>query len=88
MKERHLILGVHLQDRTKDATKVQQLLTEYGCNIKTRIGLHEVDETYCSSGGVLLLEMFGDDATCLELRDKLNAIEEVEVKEMTFEHVE
>ncbi len=88
MKERHLILGVHLQDRTKDATKVQQCLTEYGCNIKTRIGLHEVDETYCARGGVLLLEMFGDDATCHELKGKLNAIEDVEVKEMTFEHVE
>jgi hypothetical protein len=87
MKERHLILGVHLQDRIKDAAKVQQLLTEYGCNIKTRVGLHEVDESFCAKGGVLLLEMFGDDATCHALRDKLSAIADVEVQQMVFEHV-
>lgn len=88
MKERHLVFGVHLQDRIQNANQVQQLLTEYGCNIKTRIGLHEVDAEFCSRGGIILLEMFGDDALCHELKDKLNAVESVEVKEMTFAHTE
>lgn len=86
MKERHLVYGVHVQDRTRDAAKVQQLLTEYGCNIKTRIGLHEVDETHCASGGLMVLEMFGEPGLCLELKNKLGAIDGVEVKEMVFEH--
>jgi len=83
---KHLILGVHIQNRGENALRVQQVLTEYGCYIKTRLGLHEVDENFCSTGGVLILEMFGDLAKCEAMRDKLSVIEGIEVKEMIFEH--
>ncbi len=83
---RHMIYGVHVQNRGQNALQVQQLLTEYGCHIKTRLGLHEVDEKFCSTGGILLLEMFGDVARCVALREKLSAIDGIEVKEMIFEH--
>ena len=86
MTNRHQILGVHVQNRGENAVRVQQLLTEYGCYIKTRLGLHEVDEKSCSTGGILLLEMFGDQAKCEALRDKLNTIDGIEVKEMLFNH--
>jgi hypothetical protein len=65
---------------------VQHLLTEYGCNIKTRIGLHHVDEQACSPRGLIVLEMYGDDATCQELATKLNALGGIEVQQMRFEH--
>jgi hypothetical protein len=45
-----------------------------------------VDENFCSTGGVLLLEMFGDAAKCEALRDKINSLDGIEVKEMIFEH--
>ena len=83
---KHLIFGVHIQNRGENALRVQQVLTEYGCYIKTRLGLHEVDENFCSTGGVLILEMFGDLAKCEAMRDKLSVIEGIEVKEMVFEH--
>ena len=86
MKKEHVILGVHIQDRARDAAQVQQLLTKYGCNIKTRVGLHEVDENFCATGGVILLELAGDAKECAELGDKLGAIEGVEVKKLVFEH--
>ncbi|HOC68725.1 MAG TPA: hypothetical protein PLL36_03355 [Candidatus Hydrogenedentes bacterium] len=82
----HLIYGVHIQNRGENAVRVQQVLTEYGCYIKTRLGLHEVDEKMCSTGGVLILEMFGDLAKCEALRDKLSGIDGIEVKEMIFAH--
>ncbi|NLV46942.1 MAG: hypothetical protein GXY07_20870 [Candidatus Hydrogenedentes bacterium] len=75
-----------MQNRGENALRVQQVLTEYGCYIKTRLGLHEVDENFCSTGGVLILEMFGDLAKCEAMRDKLSVIEGIEVKEMIFEH--
>ena len=65
---------------------VQKLLTEYGCNIKTRLGLHHVDEKGCSVRGLILLEMFGDPAVYGELKAKLAALDGVEVQEMVFEH--
>ena len=41
MSDQHIILGVHITDRLKNAVEVQKVFTEYGCNIKTRIGLHD-----------------------------------------------
>lgn len=84
--DKHIIYGVHVTDRMSKVPNIQDLFSEYGCNIKTRIGLHDVSEGYCSPGGVILLEMFGDEQVCEELRDKLNAIDGIEVQEMVFEH--
>jgi len=85
-KERHLIYGVHITDRVKSAAEVQQVLTEHGCSIKTRLGLHEVSEASCAPNGLLLLEMAGGPALCEAMADKLNAIEGVEVQQMVFDH--
>lgn len=82
----HIILGVHITDRIKHVDKVQQTLTEYGCSIRTRLGLHEADKGFCSTNGLLLLEMTDDDKNADALAAKLNAIEGVEVKKMTFDH--
>jgi hypothetical protein len=84
MEDKRLIYGVLLTDRMANATPVQSLLTEYGCYIRTRLGLHNVDERFCSAKGLLLLEMFGDEARCRELGEKLSALEGVEVQSMEF----
>jgi hypothetical protein len=86
MEQPHLIFGVHITDRASLTPSVQHLLTEYGCNIKTRIGLHHVDDNACSPRGLILLEMFGDQGTCRELKTKLSALKGVEVQEMLFAH--
>lgn len=86
MTDTHIIYGVHVRNRGENALRVQKVLTEYGCYIKTRLGLHEVDEKFCSTGGILLLEMFGDRVKCEAMRDELKAIDDIEVQEMVFEH--
>jgi hypothetical protein len=83
--EQHIILGVHITDRLKNAVEVQRLFSEYGCNIKTRLGLHEVHNV-CSPNGVVILEMYGDEKVCFELADKLAAIQGIEVQKMVFKH--
>lgn len=85
-KDQHIIMGIHIDDRVKKATDVQELLTEYGCNIKTRIGLHEVTGSFCAGYGLILLELVGGKTTADELAGKLNALQGVEVKLMTFAH--
>lgn len=84
--EDHHIVGIHITDRIEHAPDVQQVLTEYGCNIKTRIGLHHVDDRFCSPRGLILLELFGDAATCRAMVDRLEQIQGVDTKEMIFEH--
>lgn len=84
--EKHLIIGVHVHNRAKHAGEVQQLLTDYGCNIKTRIGLHEANENFCSPNGVILIEMVGDEDKCHDLAAKLNTLQGIEAKTMIFDH--
>ncbi len=86
MSDDHIILGVHITDRVKKAGEVQQVFTEYGCNIKTRIGLHDVDATQCSPSGVILLEFFGEPSEAEQMAAKLETVEGVHVQSMVFGH--
>ncbi|MDI9599747.1 MAG: hypothetical protein GXY02_07930 [Actinobacteria bacterium] len=86
MTDDHIILGIHVTDRLQEARDVQAVFTEFGCNIKTRIGLHDVDESYCSPSGVVLIEFFGDEAQADAMAAKLNAVEGVHVQKMVFDH--
>lgn len=86
MEPNHLIFGIHIGNRVTKAPDVQKVLTEFGCYIKTRIGLHHVDDQVCSPRGLILLEMFGDEKQCRELARRLSAMEGVEVQQMVFEH--
>ena len=85
-KVKHIILGVHITDRLKKAVEVQKLLTAYGMHIKTRLGLHEIQEHAAGPNGLLVLEMVGGDKPAKELTEKLGALEGVEVKAIAFEH--
>jgi len=82
----HIILGIHITDRIHHVRLVQDTLTEYGCSIRTRLGLHEADKGFCSPNGMIILEMNDDIAAAEELAKKLNAIEGVEVQKMVFRH--
>lgn len=86
MSDTHIILGIHVSDRLKNAVDVQKVFTEYGCNIKTRVGLHDVDDNVCSPSGVVLIEFFGSDAEAGTMMGKLNEVEGVHVQKMVFGH--
>ncbi len=82
----HIILGVHITNRMQNAPEVQKVFTMFGCNIKTRIGLHDVSETVCGPSGVVLVEFFGTVAEAERMQAQLCAVEGVHVKMMVFEH--
>lgn len=83
---KHTILGIHITDRVKRVKDVQAIFTKYGCNIKTRLGLHDVSEDHCAMGGLVILELYGDPAILKEFEAKLNAVEGIQVKKMVFTH--
>jgi hypothetical protein len=85
-KPRHVILGVHITDRVKHVPSVQELLTKYGCSIRTRLGLHDASEKFCSPNGLILLEMVGDEEPVRQLMAELQAVEGIDVQKMVFEH--
>ena len=42
--DKHIIVGVHITERAKHAGEVQKVFTEFGCQIRTRLGLHEANK--------------------------------------------
>jgi hypothetical protein len=82
----HVIIGIHISDRVKRAAAVQKVFTQFGANIKTRIGLHDVTESASSPKGIIILEMVGNERQCLTILKKLAAIPGVEAKKMVFSH--
>lgn len=80
------VLGVLINNRVKNAKKLQDLLTEYGCNIKTRMGRHEVGSNFCSENGLIILELFGEFEKQKELETKLKEIDGAEVQKMIFQN--
>ena len=51
------IIGIKLDNRVSEAIKLQEILTSYGCEIQTRIGLHSIGEYKCNNYGVVLIEV-------------------------------
>jgi len=82
----HIIVGVHITERAEHAGEVQEILTKYGCSIRTRLGLHHADEKVCSPNGLILLEMVDDEALAAELVVEMEAIGGVDVQQMVFDH--
>ena len=80
-KTNRTILGVHVAQRTKHTAKVQKILSDYGCSIRTRVGLHDAGAGFCSPAGLILLEVLNESAG---LAAALAKVPGVTVKQMTF----
>lgn len=70
---KHTVIGIELKNRQNEAVVLQDILTHYGCSIKTRIGLHDVAENQCAAGGIILLDVISREEELLkELSGKFN----------------
>lgn len=80
-----IIMGIKLQERMKSGVQVQELLSKYGCEISTRLGLHVASVDTCSTQGLIVLEFIdGADATVAEFEKELLQIGDVVVQKMIF----
>ena len=77
------IIGIKINNRVENAVQVQEILTKYGCIIKTRIGLHEEIHGQCSPRGLILLEII-DDKASVDIANELCDIEDIEIHQMKF----
>ena len=68
------ILIIVIGKRKEAAVKVQQVLTAWGCNIKTRLGIHDGVLDKCSDAGLLLLELVGKPKDNKEIARKIALI--------------
>lgn len=77
------IVGIKIQDRFESSTEVQRVLTDYGCVIRTRIGLHGTNDCKCAIDGFVLLEVINDESAEEAIKDLCN-IDGIEIQKMKF----
>lgn len=80
--DKHIIIGIHIVDREMHAVKIQEILTCYGDQIKTRIGMHD---DICAKNGLILLEMI-DSSETTQMMKEIGLVKGVEFQSMEFNH--
>ena len=68
------ILVILVNTRKESAVKVQKILTEWGCLIKTRLGIHDGVPGDCSDTGLIVLELVGEKEKRAELKRKVGLL--------------
>ena len=79
------IMAVLQENRVETATKVQEILTRNGCNIRFRLGLHDAGLESCSNSGLILLQVCGAKTEVEQLQAELQQVPHVKVKLMSLE---
>ena len=79
------ILLILIGNRKDSAVKVQQVLTAWGCLIKTRLGIHDGILDNCSDQGLLILELYGTKEQKDEMSRKIAVIPGVSSKLVDLE---
>jgi hypothetical protein len=78
------ILGIRISDRLHDVSKLQSVLTKFGCSIRTRLGLHEIAGDQVADGGIVILELTGNREDFMKLENELLKIDGLTVKSMVL----
>jgi hypothetical protein len=73
-------MSVLTNKRVQNVNEMQKVLTESGCIIKTRLGIHDAGDDFCSNEGLIILHLIGSESEISLLEDKLNEIPGVKAK--------
>lgn len=76
------IIGILVERSQPVVLAVQKLLTSYGCNIRTRLGVNEI--FFGEPAGLIILELKGESKQRLLLERDLRTLEKVHVRTMIF----
>jgi len=76
------IIGLRVDHRKSNAVHLQKALTEFGCAIKLRVGLHETSEDFCSDDGLIMLQVCGGKEEAEHMTEVFNDLEGVFAKLM------
>ncbi|MFW6000904.1 MAG: hypothetical protein ACOCQE_00920 [Halanaerobium sp.] len=77
------IMAILVDKRTDAAPEVQKVLTEHGCVINNRLGIHE--SSSCADEGMIILDITVSDDEVDQLENELKSINGVKVKSMKLD---
>jgi hypothetical protein len=80
MNQTYKIAGILVKDPNKAGADLQKILTAYGCVIRSRLGIN--NDKF--NGGVIILDLTGDEKEIELLKNKLNNLHGIEVHYMNF----
>ena len=78
------LVAIKVGQREDSASKVQAILTSFGCNIKVRLGLHDLPEGACSPTGLIILQVTAQAADLDKFLDELNQLADVVARSLTI----
>lgn len=76
------IMGLLVKKEKEVVHSVQTVLTSYGCNIRTRLGVNEI--FFGEPAGLIILELKGDEHQRRLLAKDLRKIRDIQVRNMVF----
>jgi hypothetical protein len=74
------VMLILIKSRQETAGKVQSILTAWGCQIRTRLGLHGGTLDQCTDEGLVFLELVGPKDRHAEMARKLNLLNGVKAE--------
>lgn len=75
----HNIMIVKVNHRIHQAEALQKVLSEFGCSIKTRLGLHEAGDA-CANDGLIILQLVDGQADLDKFAEDLCALEGIDAQ--------
>ncbi|MDF1558715.1 MAG: hypothetical protein P1P83_00770 [Bacteroidales bacterium] len=76
------LLGILVPRRDELGIQVQEILTTYGCVIRTRLGVNEI--YFGEPAGLILLELSGDAGQFISLEKALREIDDIAIGRICF----
>lgn len=73
------ILIIKTSNRRGNVPSLQKVLTEFGCLVKTRLGLHEAGNV-CSDEGLIILHLVDDEAEVKRFEEALGELDHIKFK--------
>ncbi len=80
MQHQFEIIGIYIGKPGNAYNEVQKIMSGFGCIVRTRLGIN-TEET---DGGVIIVDITGDEEQKRLFRNKLSQLEGVEIQEMLF----
>ena len=74
------VMSVLTNKRVQNVNDMQRVLTESGCIIRTRLGIHDAGDDFCSNEGLIILDLVGSEEEITQLEKKLNEIPGIKAK--------
>lgn len=71
-----------IENRTEVASEMQDILSRYGCSIRTRLGLNEVIDG--QETGIIVLELYGDPVEQNNLLRRLSSSVNIRLSAVSF----